>query len=781
MSSQTGSETIDIKAIFKKVLAKWWLFMITCGLMGALAVAYIKTTPKRFLVQATLLMSDQRQDAFGGGREEFLKGVSFLKNNVAVEDQIAVLTSRSMMTRTLKRLDFGITYYQTKNYRTEEQYEYPPFYVKLDSVSQQVIDVPVHVTVDRQAGTYRVRSEGKFVHLYNVAKQTELDGFVESYEVDQEARIGEPFVADHLSFTIEFPEDREYTKDVDQFFVIRSLEGLVGDYRRSLTVQPLNDESSIILLSTVGEVVSNESAFLNMLMETYIEGERYKQEQKGYKTINFIDKQLGNVSDSLRRVESSMESFRGSSGGMMNAESTSDVLFQERSRLEDERSVLLRRKRYCESILGKLRSSDDLRNVPAPSSSGIDDPVLNNQVLELTRLSAELAALNLTTVRSNPTVIAMERKVKSIKSSLEETARGLVEQAEISLAELDRRIGGINYQFNQLPENERQLVNIERKQKLTDNLYNYLMEKRAEAGIAIAADQVDKTVVDEAFLGSVGPVSPDKKTILGGALLVGLLLPVLFILLRDLLNDSIEELDELKRLSPIPVLATIPSAKRKRVLPEDPKSILAESFRTVRINLQYLNPGEPSRVIGLTSSESGEGKTFCAVNLASVIALSGKRTILIDADMRRPRVGDTLGLEPGNGLSTYLIGEASVDELIRPTDVPGLDVLTAGPIPPNPLELVEGERMSELFDSLKERYDQLVVDASPMGLVSEYVILMRHLDTTVYVVRRGQTRRNALRLINDMFRQGKLGRIDLLLNDVKPGQGYAQGYGYYSK
>ena len=781
MSKQSGSETIDIKAIIRKLLAKWWLFVITCGVAGALAVAYIKTTPKKYLVAATMIMSDQRQDAFGGGGEEFLKGVSFLRNNVAVEDQIAVLTSRNIMTKTLKRLDFGISYYETKNYRTEERYEYPPFYVKLDSVSLQAIDVPVHVTVDRERGTYRVRAEGKYVNLYNVAKQAEVDGFIENYQVDQEAAIGEPFVADHLSFTIEFPEDRVYSPDVEQYFVIHSLQGLVGHYRRKITVQPLNDESSIIQVMSVGEVVGKEAVFLNKLLETYIEGEKYKQEQKGYKTINFIDDQLGNVSDSLRRVESSMESFRGTSGGMMSAESTSDVLFQERSRLEDERSVLLRRKRYCESILSKLRSTEDLRNVPAPSSSGIDDPVLNNQVLELTRLSAELAALNLTTVRSNPTVIAMERRIKSIKSSLEETARGLVEQADISLAEMNRRIGNINYQFNQLPENERQLVNIERKQKLTDNLYNYLMEKRAEAGIAIAANQVDKSVIDEAYMASLGPVSPDKKTILGGALLVGLLLPVLFILLRDLLNDNIEELDELKRLSPIPVLATIPTAKRKRVLPEDPKSILAESFRTVRINLQYLNPGEPSRVIGFTSSESGEGKTFCAVNLASVIALSGMRTVLVDADMRRPRVAETLGLQADKGLSTYLIGEATLDELVHGTEVPGLDAITAGPIPPNPLELVETDRMAALFEELKGRYDQLIIDASPMGLVSEYVILMRHLDTTLYVVRRGHTRRNALRLINDMFRQGKLGRIDLLLNDVKPGQGYAQGYGYYAK
>jgi capsular exopolysaccharide synthesis family protein len=517
-------------------------------------------------------------------------------------------------------------------------------------------------------------------------------------------------------------------------------------------------------------------------METYRESELYKQQQKGYKTISFIDDQIGNVSDSLRRVESSMESFRGQSSGLVDVGRTSDALFQERSRLEDGRSTIIRRRNYCASVLDKIRTSSDLRNVPAPSSSGIDDPVLNNLVIEITRLYADLAAQNLSTgARSNPTVIAMERRIKNLTSSLAQTAESLVEQADMSLAEVNRRLGGINYQFNQLPENERRLVNIERKFKLSDNLYNYLMEKRAEAGIAIASDQVDKFVVDEPLSDSRSPISPDKKMVLGGALLFGLLLPLVVILLRDFFNDKIADVDELKRLSPIQVLALIPTSKRKRVTPDEPKSMLAESFRTARINLQYLNVGTQRQVIGFTSSTSGEGKSFCALNMASVMAISGKRTLLIDADMRRPRVAEMLGLPDGQGLSSYLIGEASLDNIIRHTDVAGLDVITAGPVPPNPLELVETPRFAELFQTLRGRYDHIIVDASPMGLVSEFVILTRYIDVTMYIVRRGYTRRGALRTVNEIVQQGKLTNVDLLFNDVKPGDGYGDGYGYYTK
>ncbi|MBK6626149.1 MAG: polysaccharide biosynthesis tyrosine autokinase [Flavobacteriales bacterium] len=782
MAAQTGTgDTIDLRAIFRKLVAKWWLFLITLSLSGAAAVAYLKTTPKQFLVSATMLMGEKSRNSFGGGQDEFLKGMSFLRSGGDIEDHIAILTSRSNVEKTLKRLDFGISFYEERRFLKQERYDYPPYKITLDTASLQITGVPIHVSVDLAAGTYRVKAEGKNVRLYNVKRQEVVSEFMEQVDIDQTAKVGEPFVGDKLSFHIEFPEDRRYDTESDYYFYINSLEGLTKLYKGITFAEPASDNSNIVQLSVVGEVVSKERNYLNKLMETYIEGELYKQQQKGLKTINFIDNQIGTVSDSLRQVESSMESFRGSSGGMMSAGTTSDALFQERSRLEDERSAVMQKRQYCQTILSKLRSAEDFRNVAAPSSSGIDDPVLNNLVIQLTQLYADLAAQNLSTVRSNPTIIAMERKIQNIKSSLIETAEGLVSQADISIAELNRRLGSINYQFNQLPENERRLVNIERKFKLSDNLYNYLMEKRAEAGIAIASDQVDKSVVDDARMSGFGPVAPDKKTVLGGAMLLGLLLPLGFILIRDFLNDRIEHLDELKRVSPIPVLATIPGGKRKRVLPNEPKSLLAESFRTARINLQYLNANAARQVIGFTSSTSGEGKTFCAVNLASVMAMSGQRTLIIDADMRRPRLEETLELKAGQGLSNYLIGECQLSDIIRRSDVEGLDVITAGPVPPNPLELVELPRMAELFQHLRGRYDQIIVDASPMGLVSEYVILARHIDVTLYVVRQNRTHRKALRIINEMYVEKKVGRIDLLLNDVKAGEGYGDGYGYYTK
>lgn len=777
--SVPSSDTIDLRAIFRKIKAKWWWFLITVPMALALGVFYLKTTPKKFDVSAVMLLGEKKRTGFSQS-SEFLKGTSYLSNSADLEDNVAILTSNKIITSTLQRLGFGITYYATSFFKKSERYLYPPFFVKLDSMAVQVIDVPVYVELDRAAGTYRVTAQAKNVRLYNVQTQEVLPESLPEYEIDQTVPMDSMFVGDHLSFRISFPEDRVYEGNTKYHFVLNSLQDMVIGYRAMTLAVPLSDESNIVTLTIQVEVVEKGQVFLNKLMETYIDFELDKQQQKGRRTIDFIDKQIGTVSDTLQKVESNMKQFRGVSGGMMNAASTSEALFQERSRLEDERSLILRRRNYCASVLEKIRSSSDLRNVPAPSSSGIDDPVLNNLVIEITRLAADLAALNLSTgPRNNPTVVAMERKVKNLTASLAQTAESLVEQADISLADVNARLGRTNFQYSQIPENERQLVNIERKFNLSDNLYNYLMEKRAEAGIAIASDQVDKSVVDSARMRGFKAVSPKKSTVLGGALLLGLLIPLGFILVRDLVRDRIDDVDELKRVSRIPVLAVIPASKRKRVLADEPKSLLAESFRTVRVNLQYLNANNARQVIGFTSSSSGEGKTFCAVNLATVMAQAGKKTLLIDADMRRPNVGRMLEMPDGPGLSTWLIGETPLDRLIQSTDIAGLDVITAGPIPPNPLDLAESPRMAEMIESLRSRYDHIVIDASPLGLVSEYVLLMQLVDVTLYVVREGKTGRSALRMINEMVSEGKAQNVDLLLNDVRSLGG--DGYGYYTK
>ena len=775
------NDQIDLRSLFSKLLSKWYLFVICVGITGALAVSYLKTATRIYAIEATMLMKDESGGP-SSGKTEFMKGMGFFGSNGEIEDQIAVLTSRTNIRTTLKRLDFDISYYETNNFRTTEKYDYPPFYVELDSSSMQVVGMSIyiepHLNDSGKVDSYRVKAKGENVEMYALRSQEVADEYINKYEIDTVFPVGVPFIGDHLAFEIEFPEDRVYEAE-EYFFRINSLSGMVGSWRGNLLVKPLSKESNVIVIASKHSVVNKGVNFINKLMDTYIETELYKRQQKGLKTISFIDGQIGNISDSLRAAEDTLQSFRLESQ-VVDVGTTSQDLFEKKNKLEDERAQILVRKRYYAYIRDYMQQNDDVRNVVAPSSAGIDDPMLNKLLLDLADLIIRRSSMDAKI--SNPQLIIIERQIANIKTNLRENVQGLISQSEISLREVNGRIGRINSQFSKLPENERRLVDIERRFEFSDNIYNYLLEKRTEAGIAIASDQIDKSIVDPAVKVGRKPISPDTRSTLGLAIIIGLMIPVGFIVIKDFFNDKIMSVEELKRSSRIPVLASIvrTTKKSKRIRPNEPKTMLAESFRTARINLQYLNPGATRKVIGVTSSTSGEGKTFCSTNLATVLAMSGKRTVIVDTDMRKPKVASTLGLKNDVGLSTYLVGEAQLKDIITPSDIEGLDVIPAGPIPPNPLDLLENPRLKEMMTILSDTYDQVIVDASPIGLVSEYFIVMSNVDITLYVARYNYTKRQMLNTINELYSEEKVANINLLFNDVKGGNSYgASGYGYY--
>lgn len=777
MSEQRAVETIDLKAIFQKLLRKWWLFAITCTLGVMAAVAYIKTTPKQYQVSATMLMSEKKRNSFGGGGEEFLRGSSFLKSGGDIEDQISILTSHAMLMRTMKSLDFNVSYFEEKNFLRTESYTYKPFIVKLDT-QLQVLGIHIQVIPDRARKKYRVIAKGEVVYLYNPKDDITLPEFAPVIDIDREEDMGKPFREQYLGFHIEFPEDRVYDPKKKYTFMVSSMEGLAGYYRQKTGAMPQSDESNIVTLSSSGEVPQKEIDFLNALMKTYIESEQERQDQKGNLTIQFITAQLGDAKTELTEAESQVQQAQTSSTVVGDAAQRSDQLFSEKARLQTERSRIQARIDYLQYIIQTMEQGAAGAYPMAPSASSVDVPVLNQLITQYNNDVNEFAQQNMVTRQMTPTMAALKRRIETEAKQIVSTAKGLLVEAQTELQAVLNQIGGIAAQQSALPAGTRQLEIASRTYELREELYTYLAQKRAEAQIAVASDQVDKRVIDKAMLVQPGPVAPSKKMVLIIALAIGFLVPLLLILIRDFFNDRIADIDELKRLSPIPILSTIPSSKRKRILPEEAKSLLAESFRTARINLQYLNPGQRKQAVGFTSSSSGEGKTFCAINMATVMAMSGKRTVLIDADMRRPRVAEYLQLKPGPGLSTYLIGECTLQEALQKSDIAGLDVIAAGPLPPNPLELVEQPRLEQLFNELRERYDMIIVDCSPMGLVSEFVVVMRHVDVSLYVVREGFTRRGQLRLINEMHATRKVEHLDLLLNDVK---GDHSGYGYYTE
>src|SRR5690606_39012157 len=300
-----------------------------------------------------------------------------------------------------------------------------------------------------------------------------------------------------------------------------------------------------------------------------------------------------------------------------------------------------------------------------------------------------------------------------------------------------------------------------------------------------ASNVVEKSVVDEAMMVGSAPVSPNKRMIYAAAFILGFGGALGLLILKDFLNDNIVTHEDLEQYTRIPFLGVVSHGSRREQsnVVANALSPVGESFRSLRVNLQYLTLGKEVNVIGITSSRESEGKTYCSVNLGAAMANSRRRTVLIDADMRRPKVATYFQLENDKGLSNYLIGEASVKDIVNETGIKGYDVITSGPIPPNPLDLIGTSRMAELLNELKQSYHTIIIDSPPIGFVSEYIILMKYTDANIYVVRSDYTTRYNLDRINKLYDERKVSNISILLNDVKYSRinGYSYSYKYKQK
>jgi capsular exopolysaccharide synthesis family protein len=356
----------------------------------------------------------------------------------------------------------------------------------------------------------------------------------------------------------------------------------------------------------------------------------------------------------------------------------------------------------------------------------------------------------------------------------------LIRSSDATLSDINSRISSYKQAINQMPENERQMARLRTQSSLNDQNYNFLMQKKTEAALMLATNVSDKKIVDRAQQSDGQPESPKGKQLYVIAVLVGLMLPAGFLLFRDQTAQTVQSADELKRATSAPFLGLIADAGRKIRLArmEMPRSAVTESFRTVRVNMQYVAAGPNRRVIGFTSSTSGEGKTFCCSNLAAELALSGRRTILIETDMRKPTVAGYFGFDSRHpGLSSYLNGECTLAEAVQQPDVPNLTVLAAGLIPENALELLETPRMATLIAQLREEYDYIIIDSPPLGLVSEYYILNQYIDVTIFVVRHRYTQRTMLSQVQELA-QRQVGdqQVYVLLNGVNFSSTYEYRY-----
>jgi len=768
---------LDLRALIGKLISRWYIFLIALLVMLPAAWLYLSTTENTYKIRASLLL-DSPGESSGMQGEKFMKGMDLLGSTNDVEDEIGILKSYHIVGTALRKLALGVSYHEKKNFKTGEVYDAPfPFTIELDSSVNQIVGVPIYIE-RTSAKTFSLHASIDAASTYNF-NTGKTGPPVKDVDIHSVWFTNEPFVQENLKFRVKFNEPFEVGNDAGKYyFVIHDLGAMTEAYTENLDIKPIARDSKMVEISIKGQTPDKEIAFVNTLLDVYLKNEVEKRTQLGLKTIEFIDQQLEGVSSELKTVEASLESFR-SQNNILDISATAENLSKNLERLETDRSKLDIKLKYYESISASLQN-DNLTGMESPSAFGLEDPVLNSMLLEMSKLTQERTGLKYSTKEGNPITEVLDLKIANQKKALLDNVNSFVGTTRNAIADLDGKIGKIEGTVSRLPGSERQLVNIQRRFEFNDNVYNYLLEKRAEAGIAIASNNTEKTIVDRAKQVGRGPISPNRQIILIAAVAVAFMFAFGIIIARDFFTDSISSIEELEATTMIPHIGTIAHGSRRdrtTTVVAHSKNEIGESFRSLRVNLQYLTHGMKDSVIGVTSSIASEGKTFCSINLAASLAMSGRRTVIIDADMRKPRVAAHFHLKNDSGLSTYLIGHHSLDEVIKPTLIEGLDVITSGPVPPNPLDLIALPAMEELINELKTKYDTVIIDSPPVGIVSEFIILLKYTDSNIYVVRANYTSRGHLEKINRLFKEQKIKNVSILFNDARtPMNGYRYSY-----
>ena len=500
-------------------------------------------------------------------------------------------------------------------------------------------------------------------------------------------------------------------------------------------------------------------------------------------TIDYIDKQLSEISDSLSQTEDNLQSFR-SSNQLLNITEQASGISVQYTDLQNKLAELVSREKYYDYVSDYLSKNSSFSKMIVPSSIGIPDPLLNSLMSELIAAQAQQSNLINNNQEKNPLVQKLGIQIENIKKTISENISAAARTNSISIDEMNKRIRKTESEIGRLPATQRQLGNIERKYRLNDAIYNYMLEKRAEAKITKASNLPDDIIIEPAKMEGLGPISPNKKLNYLIALFLGLAGPFGYLKIRSALNNKVENQDDIERLTVVPVLGKILHNKYKtsNVMLEFPKSNIAESYRALRTNLDFYVRGGQKKVIMVTSSMEGEGKSFIALNIAMSYAQLGRRTILLDFDMRKRKIFFNEQNEAKAGLSSYLVNHVNLEDIILKSPHENLDYIPSGVLPPNPTELMALDKTEKLITQLKNDYDYIVMDTTPLAQVTDAYLLINHAEVKVMVARYNYTIKKVFSLVMKDLKQKKIDHVCIVLNDNRINRDqYGYGYGYNNK
>ncbi|HCM60775.1 MAG TPA: hypothetical protein DIS74_10460 [Bacteroidales bacterium] len=769
-NNDSQSEAFNIKEFLAEALSYKYFYIASFFICLLIAFLVNRFSPTVYEVNSVIGPVEDRRSSMLGSNDLF-SGLGALAESRNLENDINSLNSFSLVATTIRSMNLEVGYFAGKNtifQKPTQVYLGNPFSVIIDKSHIQPINTRFRVDIlDDQS--YRLTASEDEASYYNY-----IDNAVVSTEnrvrIDTICRFNETVTSYNYKFSIGFNKEYYNPKlsgETDYYFEFYHLDQLTRTYLRRLKVEPVSIRSSLINVLFHGENRRLTIDFLNKFIQSYLDENLAKKNKIAINTIDFIDSQISEISDSLTQSESKLRDYR-SANQVTDLSYQGQQALEQMRQIENERSMLQVQERYYNYILDYFDKNQDMTSLAPPSSSNVVDPILSSMIMELQQSSAERANILSNNAEKNLFLGQIENKIRLLKQAIIENVKNNLNTLNLTQNELDYRESKLSGEISRLPRTELNMVSMQRQFNLTDQIYTFLLEKKAEAAIAMASNYPDYEILEPARDVTASIIAPRTNLNWLIALFMAFMVPTIYIILKNFFNEKISSVRDVEHMIGQPVMNLIYTNfyKTESVVKDYPGSSIAESFRNLRSSLFLKFRSEPQKVIMITSAQPQDGKSFVSSNLAASIASVGHKTVLLDCDLRRPTLHEKLKIVNSVGLSNYMVNNASTKEIIKKTDVDNLWFIPAGPILPNSSELIEAGVLDSLIEELKQQFDYVIIDSTPAGLVADATLMIKYASYILLVCRNDYTRKDVFTDVLNLFRTNNITDYDIVFNDL---------------
>ena len=749
-------EGLDLKQILSRILANWYWIALSVLVCLACANLYIRYKTPNYKISARVLVNDEKKGAGLSGGGDLLGDLGgLLGTKSTVDNEAEILKTRYLMEQVVKDMNLNITYYRKGTLKKVELYE-SPYQVKVVAAADTIKATDVEVS------------------------------FLKNNQVAVSADGIDTLVALDRSFTIPFVGVVQVIKgsavpvlDEKYAFNIMSVDSKVIALMDAITVEVKNKQVTIIDLSLTHAIPKKGEDILSKLIEKYVQANLTDKNEVADSTVKFIQNRLAYIGGELGGLEGNIQNFK-QENNLADMTEQSKLLVQTTGQYVNDLGKIETQISILKSLQDYLKDEGKNKRV-LPSSLIPADLVFNGAVEKYNSLTLERARRLIGVTEANPGIQLMDKEIANARADIESNISTTLDGFLITRNRINGQMKKAEGQVRNVPKVERNYLNLARQQQIKQELYIFLMQKSEETAISKTSNIANSKTIDPPK-SEVKPFSPKRMVVYLFGLVAGLVIPLGLMYVKDLLNDKIQTKEDIIRITPVPIIGEIShdEGNDNMVVANSSRSAISEQFRALRTNLSFFFKNSDEKVILLTSSMSGEGKSFVAINLGQILALTGKKVLLMELDLRKPGLSAKLEISNPIGFTNYVTSpELTSNDIVKPLKIQeNLFVVSSGPIPPNPAELLLSERTKTLMQELKQQFDYIIIDAPPVGIVTDAQLLASYSDVCLYLVRQNYTLKQQLNIVDDLSKSQKMKGLSIVVNDIKATKGYGYGYSY---